>query len=265
MYPDELCRKVCKGLLKQMEMDGRIKEDQRGIAQAEEDKPTQVAKTEIDDDLSHSKEANCGKCGWKGLPHVPGFCPSCGRRGHIEWPKREGRKKINKEGSTNYVSYDQNGNKVYYVDTTGTKLPTELVIEARKEEKKHVDHHEVYEECDIEEAIRITGKPPIATKWIDVNKGNEKNFEVRCRWVAKQPKIHATEKSPFAATPPLETQKLLFSLAVTDGYGCDINNSKKGSKLDFIDIRRAFFMPRHKGLFTCNYRKSGPHQENVED
>ena len=66
----------------------------------------------------------------------------------------------------------------------------------------------MYEECDVEEAIRITGKPPIATKWIDVNKGDEKSFEVRSRWVAKQLKIHATEKSQFAATPPSETQKL---------------------------------------------------------
>ena len=92
-----------------------------------------------------------------------------------------------------------------------------------------------------------------------------RNFEIRCRWVAKQLKIHATEKSPFAATQPLETQKLLFSLAVTDGYGCNLNDTKKGMKLDFIGIRRAFFMLRHKEPSTCNYRKSGRHQEDAED
>ena len=58
-------------------------------------------------------------------------------------------------------------------------------------------------------------------------------------------------KSPFAATPPLETQKLLFSLAVTDGYGCNWRDKKNGMKLDFIDIRRAFFhAPAQRAIYV---------------
>ena len=50
----------------------------------------------------------------------------------------------------------------------------------------------------------------------------------------------------FAATPPLEGKKLLFTLAVAYGIGCDRGDKKNGMKLDFIDIRRAFFHARAK-------------------
>ena len=45
----------------------------------------------------------------------------------------------------------------------------------------------------------------------------------------------------FAATPPLEAMKLLLSLAVTEGIGFVKGNKKGGKKLDFIDIRRAYY------------------------
>ena len=45
----------------------------------------------------------------------------------------------------------------------------------------------------------------------------------------------------FAATPPLEAKKILFSLAVTEGYGFDREGRNEGMKLDFSDIRKAFF------------------------
>ena len=45
----------------------------------------------------------------------------------------------------------------------------------------------------------------------------------------------------FAATPPLEAMKLLLSLAVTEGVGYQKGHKKSGMKLDFIDIRRAYY------------------------
>ena len=44
----------------------------------------------------------------------------------------------------------------------------------------------------------------------------------------------------FAATPPFEAKKMLFSMAVTEGIGY-IYKGAQGMKLDFIDIRRAYF------------------------
>ena len=45
----------------------------------------------------------------------------------------------------------------------------------------------------------------------------------------------------FPATPPLEAKKLLFSLAVNEGVGYEKGKRKEGMKLDFIDIRKAYF------------------------
>ena len=45
----------------------------------------------------------------------------------------------------------------------------------------------------------------------------------------------------FAATPPLEAKKLLFSLAATEGVGYEEGKSEHGMKLDSADIRKAFF------------------------
>ena len=49
----------------------------------------------------------------------------------------------------------------------------------------------------------------------------------------------------FAATPPLEAKKMLMSLAVTQGVGY-INNRREGMKLDFIDVKRAYFHAKCK-------------------
>ena len=168
----------------------------------------------------------------------PGSVQAVGEEDTLSGRKEKDERKLTKKGQQIMCPMIKRATR--YIITTPLKQSYQRNWSwmQEKEEKKHVDQHEVYEECDIEEAIRITGKPPIATKWIDENKGDEKNFDIRCRWVAKQLKIHATEKSPFAATPPLETQKLLVSLAVTDGHGCTLDDTKKGMKLDFVDIRR---------------------------
>ena len=91
----------------------------------------------------------------------------------------------------------------------------------------------------LEECWSVTGQKPIATKWVDVNKGDKVNPKYRSRLVAK---IKTDKRNYlFAATPPLEGKKLLFPLAVTEGIGWDRQNRRRGMKLDFIDIRRAFF------------------------
>ena len=45
----------------------------------------------------------------------------------------------------------------------------------------------------------------------------------------------------FAATPPLEAKKALFAAAVMEGVGYQPRNRDRGMKLDFIDVRRAYF------------------------
>ena len=56
-----------------------------------------------------------------------------------------------------------------------------------------------------------TGKAPIGTRWVDINKGDEENTEYRSRFVAQEIKKDSREDL-FAATPPLEANKILCSL-----------------------------------------------------
>ena len=58
--------------------------------------------------------------------------------------------------------------------------------------------------------------------------------------MAKEIKVDKREDL-FAATPPLEAKKMLFSWAVTEGIGFKKGHRKEGMKLDFIYVRRAYF------------------------
>ena len=85
----------------------------------------------------------------------------------------------------------------------------------------------------------MTGKAPIGCRWIDINKGDDEKPEYRSRLVAKE-----INRSPnaemFAATPPLEAKKMLFSMAVTDFAQNRAIKSRGTQKLLFIDVKRAY-------------------------
>ena len=100
--------------------------------------------------------------------------------------------------------------------------------------------HAVYKKVPIEECWNATGAAPIGTRWVDVNKGDERNPEHRSRLLAKEIKTSKREDL-FAATPPLEAMKIILSLAVTEGIGYQAGCKTRGHKLEFIDVRRAYF------------------------
>ena len=118
---------------------------------------------------------------------------------------------------------------------------------ARAEEMEEVRKHEVYVKVPLSECYDKTGAPPIGTRWVDVNKGDTIHPEYRSRLVAQEIKTDKREDL-FAATPPLEAKKLLMALAVTDGVGFKAGRKKKGMRLDFIDVRRAYFHARARRL-----------------
>ena len=106
---------------------------------------------------------------------------------------------------------------------------------------KEVRKHGVYRKVPIAECRANTSREPIGTKWVDINKGDDTNPEYRSRLVAQELKSQSVMGDLFAATPPWEAKKLLFSLAVTEGIGFKTGQRDKGQKLMFIDIRRAYF------------------------
>ena len=128
----------------------------------------------------------------------------------------------------------------FYDDVSGQILKKDLVIAARKEEMATYYAHKAYDKVPITESWEVTGKGPIGSRWIDINKGDDDKPEYRSRLVAKE-----INRSPsaemFAATPPLEAKNMLFSMAVTDFAQNRAIKSKGIQKLLFIDVKRAYF------------------------
>ena len=99
---------------------------------------------------------------------------------------------------------------VFYDDVSGEVLDWDGVIQARAEEINEFLKHGVYHKVPIQECYDKTGKGPIETKWIDINKGDAIAENYRSRLVARETQ---TDGRPdlFAATPPLEAFKVVCS------------------------------------------------------
>ena len=62
---------------------------------------------------------------------------------------------------------------------TGEKLEWEGVFKARNEEIQEVHKHGVYRKVPIKECWDTLGKEPIKVRWLDINKGDSVNPELR--------------------------------------------------------------------------------------
>ena len=71
-------------------------------------------------------------------------------------------------------------------DQTGAPLKPALTKQARCEEIVYFKEMKVYTKVPVEECWANTGKAPIATRWIDINKGDENEPNYRSRLVAKE-------------------------------------------------------------------------------
>ena len=141
----------------------------------------------------------------------------------------------------------------YWDNISGKPLSTEKVEEARSEEISVINQMQVWEIID-----RPTNEKIIPTRWVDVNKGDEKNVKYRSRLVAKE--IKRSNGTPgswtdfFASMPPITALRILFTLAVTkripnlDGKLVDM---PKETCLIFIDVKKAhFWSPARRRLLV---------------
>ena len=96
----------------------------------------------------------------------------------------------------------------------------------------------------FEKARRRTGNPPVTVRWVDVNKGDDRNPNVRSQLVTRQIRQPGGE-AIFAPTPPLGSLRTTLSLAATDvpGRGRQVRDPKSKQRTQFsaIDISRAYF------------------------
>ena len=153
---------------------------------------------------------SCTSCKHEGWLKTPNICESCHDVGTVAPCKRNDICVVHRE---------QDGKAYAWDDVSGSELDHELVLKAREEEMEQFRKHGVYEKVKEDICWSVTGKAPIGSRWIDINKGDESNPDYRSRLVAQQIKHHSNEKKIFVATPPLEAQKLLFSMAMTEGVG----------------------------------------------
>ena len=75
----------------------------------------------------------------------------------------------------------------------------------------------------------------IGSRWVNSNKNDINDPDVRCRLVAQEVNLHADD-SFYAATPPLEAKRLLFSQWATE-------QKRDGERLQlsFTDVKKAYF------------------------
>ena len=135
----------------------------------------------------------------------------------------------------NTNSFQREDVQKYFDEVTHVELPAKLVREARAEDLEYFNSLLVWEVVKTQECWDVTGRPPISTKWVDVNKGDQQEYDIRCRLVARE-MGGAKSDEFYAPTPPLEANRLLFSEAATNRkFG------KHEKKLLFVDVRKAYF------------------------
>ena len=135
-----------------------------------------------------------------------------------------------KETYKTVIEEDEIQIEVAWDDVSGVALDPVAAKVARKEEIDYVQMMNLYIKVPIQECTRKTGKPPISTRRIDINKGNEASPNYRSRLVAKEINTHMREDL-FAATPPFEALKIILSMTAC------CNN---GEVVMVNDISRAF-------------------------
>ena len=74
----------------------------------------------------------------------------------------------------------------FYDDLSGKPLDPKLVRAARAEEIEGARAHKVWIKVPTSECYERTGKKPVATRWVQVNKGDENDPDYRSRWVGRE-------------------------------------------------------------------------------
>jgi hypothetical protein len=129
-------------------------------------------------------------------------------------------------------------------DITGVGLNPKEVRKARMKEIDYIVKKQVWVKMPRAEALK-KGYKIVGTRWIDVNKGDEINPDLRSRLVSQEFNVGKTD-GIFAATPPLEAVKMLISESATMEKGQCLEEEKV---MMVNDVARAFFEAKmHRDL-----------------
>ena len=123
-------------------------------------------------------------------------------------------------------------------------LPEEAELVVVNDRPDHLVQHELHrvvrrpalaEEITVplEDALKDPEAKVIGSRWVICTKNDPSDPDIRARLVAQEIHTHA-DHNFFAATPPLESKRMLFPQWATE-------RSRGGAqlKLSFVDIRKA--------------------------
>ena len=90
----------------------------------------------------------------------------------------------------------------------------EMKVTARREEIAYYKEMKAFTKVPISQCISRTGRKPIGVRWIDINKGDRYNINVRSRLVAKEFNNKKCDDL-FAGTPLVEAMRAIISMAAS--------------------------------------------------
>ena len=117
----------------------------------------------------------------------------------------------------------------------------------------------VWELRPINEARTKMGRSPISVRWVEVNKGDDQNPNIRSRLVVREIRL-AGQDAIFAPTPPLESLRMVLSMATTKfegGKGIQpnfINSSHEHTPMEVFNVtrgKRYRFRTISNGVLNC--------------
>jgi hypothetical protein len=140
-----------------------------------------------------------------------------------------------------------------YDDITGFELPDQLVQLARQEELGYlVDKICIWKITDVSECIAVTGYSPISVRWVDLNRGDLENPEIRSRLCVQETRRVSGHMDPgevFSGTPPLECLRMLASVCMCVEAATIESDDVV---MLFLDVSRAHqHALMRRDLYTC--------------
>ena len=99
-------------------------------------------------------------------------------------------------------------------DASGEGLDPATVLAARREEIAYYKEMKAFTKVPISQCVARTGRRPIGVRWIDINKGDQYNVNIRSRLVAKEFNNKKCDDL-FAGTPPVEAMRAIVSMAAS--------------------------------------------------
>ena len=257
-FPKDLCKAICRGILKQKLLDAEGHQVTGGMNQGQMyslmcrviDEPTTRRLRARSEHRPMMKPIGGWRCNWVDCMHEhEGGSDEHGGR------IRNGVEEMKKHMSS---LYERGGMPEAWDDVNNVFLDPEEVKKARAIEMDFFRKLGVYKRVPKSRIKELSGKL-ISTKWIDTNKGDRDKPNHRSRLVGREFN-EGRDDTLYASTPPLEALRYIVSHAATE----DPERPGIRRELMINDVRRAYFYAKQKRNVFINLPSEDPDAKEGE-